>query len=100
MNDNNPYYFAQDGVLFERIPAQNSLSDEYEEQFALVRYPTGKTDESYTVPAFVRSIDYRAFAGNTSKPQGNYQKPASNGGGYSAPVSTTSSMDDFPKYIT
>ena len=65
VNDNNPYYFAQDGVLFERIPAQNSLSDEYEEQFALVRYPTGKTDESYTVPAFVRSINAGAFAGNT-----------------------------------
>ncbi len=65
VNDDNPYYFTQDGVLFERIPAQDSLSDEYEEQFDMVRYPTGKTDESYTVPAFVRSIYAYAFSENT-----------------------------------
>lgn len=49
VEEGNPAYFAQDGVLFEK------------ESKTLVAYPQGKTDETYTVPDGVKRIADEAF---------------------------------------
>ncbi|MBR6089184.1 MAG: leucine-rich repeat protein [Anaerolineaceae bacterium] len=49
--DNN-YYFTEDGVLFDK--AGN----------ALMSYPAGKKDETYTVPDWVTKISMAAFSEN------------------------------------
>ena len=46
----NPRYAAEDGVLFSKDKTQ------------LLRYPTGRQETEYTIPAHVTHIEMRAFA--------------------------------------
>lgn len=50
VNDNNPYYFAQDGVLFG--PALVEYSPKYDDNYVLLAYPAGRQGE-YTIPSKV-----------------------------------------------
>ena len=54
VDDANIYYSSKDGVLFNK------------EKTALITYPCGKTDTSYTIPSGVTSIGEHAFRGCTS----------------------------------
>ena len=55
VDENNNYYSSSDdGVLFNK------------EKTALITYPCGKTDTSYTIPSGVTSIGEHAFRGCTS----------------------------------
>lgn len=49
VDDENPSYTAEDGVLFNKAKTE------------LYRYPSAKADEAYTVPETVQYIDYDAF---------------------------------------
>lgn len=51
ISSNNIYYSAKDGVLFDKSKTM------------IHYYPQGKTDESYTIPNTVKTIDTRAFYG-------------------------------------
>lgn len=50
VNANNPYYFAQDGVLFG--PALVNYEPQYNDAYALQSYPAGR-EGAYTIPATV-----------------------------------------------
>lgn len=50
VNANNPYYFAQDGVLFG--PALVEYEPQYDDAYALQSYPAGRQGD-YTIPAKV-----------------------------------------------
>lgn len=50
VNANNPYYFAQDGVLFG--PALVNYQPQYEDDYTLQSYPAGR-EGAYTIPASV-----------------------------------------------
>lgn len=50
VNANNPYYFAQDGVLFG--PALVEYSPKYDDNYVLLAYPAGRQGE-YTIPSKV-----------------------------------------------
>lgn len=50
VNANNPYYFAQDGVLFG--PALVNYKPQYEDDYTLQSYPAGR-EGAYTIPATV-----------------------------------------------
>lgn len=50
VNANNPYYFAQDGVLFG--PALVNYKPQYEDDYTLQSYPAGR-EGAYTIPASV-----------------------------------------------
>ena len=50
VNANNPYYFAQDGVLFG--PALVEYSPKYDENYVLLAYPAGRQGK-YTIPSNV-----------------------------------------------
>lgn len=50
VNANNPYYFAQDGVLFG--PALVNYKPQYEDAYTLQSYPAGR-EGAYTIPSFV-----------------------------------------------
>lgn len=50
VNANNPYYFAQDGVLFG--PALVNYQPQYEDDYTLQSYPAGR-EGAYTIPSFV-----------------------------------------------
>ena len=50
VNANNPYYFAQDGVLFG--PALVNYKPQYEGDYTLQSYPAGR-EGAYTIPSFV-----------------------------------------------
>lgn len=50
VNANNPYYFAQDGVLFG--PALVNYKPQYDEAYALQSYPAGRQG-AYTIPSEV-----------------------------------------------
>lgn len=50
VNANNPYYFAQDGVLFG--PALVNYKPQYDDAYALQSYPAGRQG-AYTIPSFV-----------------------------------------------
>lgn len=50
VNANNPYYFAQDGVLFG--PALVNYQPQYEDDYTLQSYPAGR-EGAYTIPAYV-----------------------------------------------
>ena len=54
VDDANIYYSSDDGVLFNK------------EKTALITYPCGKTDTSYTIPSGVTSIGENAFNHCTS----------------------------------
>ncbi len=54
VDDANIYYSSKDGVLFNK------------EKTALITYPCGKTDASYTIPSGVTSIGENAFNHCTS----------------------------------
>lgn len=56
VNANNPYYFAQDGVLFG--PALVEYSPKYDDNYVLLAYPAGRQGE-YTIPSKVneKTID-------------------------------------------
>lgn len=56
VNANNPYYFAQDGVLFG--PALVEYSPKYDDNYVLLAYPAGRQGE-YTIPSTVhgKTID-------------------------------------------
>ena len=56
VNANNPYYFAQDGVLFG--PALVEYSPKYDDNYVLLAYPAGRQGE-YTIPSQVneKTID-------------------------------------------
>ena len=54
VDDANIYYSSKDGVLFNK------------EKTALITYPCGKTDTSYTIPSGVTSIGENAFNHCTS----------------------------------
>lgn len=56
VNANNPYYFAQEGVLFG--PALVEYSPKYDENYVLLAYPAGRQGE-YTIPSQVneKTID-------------------------------------------
>ena len=49
--DDHPYFSAEDGVLFNR------------EKNALVRYPFGRTEETFCVPSHIRDLRHSAFEG-------------------------------------
>lgn len=51
VDKDHPYYFSQDGVLFER----------FEEEIYLMAYPIGKTESSYSIPEEVVYIELNAF---------------------------------------
>lgn len=51
VNANNPYYFAQDGVLFG--PALVNYQPQYDDAYALQSYPAGRQG-AYTIPSFVK----------------------------------------------
>ena len=50
VNANNPYYFAQDGVLFG--PALVEYSPKYDDNYVLLAYPAGRQGD-YTIPSSV-----------------------------------------------
>lgn len=50
VNANNPYYFAQDGVLFG--PALVNYQPQYEDDYTLQSYPAGR-EGAYTIPPTV-----------------------------------------------
>lgn len=50
VNANNPYYFAQDGVLFG--PALVNYKPQYEDAYTLQSYPAGR-EGAYTIPSYV-----------------------------------------------
>lgn len=50
VNANNPYYFAQDGVLFG--PALVNYQPQYEDDYTLQSYPAGR-EGAYTIPSSV-----------------------------------------------
>lgn len=50
VNDNNPYYFTQDGVLFG--PALVNYQPQYEDDYTLQSYPAGR-EGAYTIPSSV-----------------------------------------------
>lgn len=50
VNANNPYYFAQDGVLFG--PALVNYQPQYEDAYTLQSYPAGR-EGAYTIPSTV-----------------------------------------------
>ena len=50
VNANNPYYFAEDGVLFG--PALVNYQPQYEDDYTLQSYPAGR-EGAYTIPSFV-----------------------------------------------
>lgn len=50
VNANNPYYFAQDGVLFG--PALVNYQPQYEDAYTLQSYPAGR-EGAYTIPSIV-----------------------------------------------
>ena len=50
VNANNPYYFAQDGVLFG--PALVNYKPQYEDAYTLQSYPAGR-EGAYTIPPSV-----------------------------------------------
>lgn len=50
VNDNNPYYFTQDGVLFG--PALVNYKPQYDDAYALQSYPAGRQG-AYTIPSEV-----------------------------------------------
>lgn len=50
VNDNNPYYFTQDGVLFG--PALVNYQPQYDDAYALQSYPAGRQG-AYTIPSSV-----------------------------------------------
>ena len=50
VNANNPYYFAQDGVLFG--PALVNYKPQYEGDYTLQSYPAGR-EGAYTIPSTV-----------------------------------------------
>ena len=52
VNANNPYYFAQDGVLFG--PALVEYSPKYDDNYVLLAYPAGRQG-AYTIPSKVKS---------------------------------------------
>ena len=52
VNANNPYYFAQDGVLFG--PALVNYKPQYNDAYALQSYPAGRQG-AYTIPSEVKS---------------------------------------------
>lgn len=52
VNANNPYYFAQDGVLFG--PALVNYQPQYEDDYTLQSYPAGR-EGAYTIPSTVHS---------------------------------------------
>jgi hypothetical protein len=54
VNENNTYYFAEAGVLFNA------------DKTTLVCYPLGKVDEQYQIPNTVKAIGSRAFRSCTS----------------------------------
>ncbi len=54
VGENNPNYSSVDGILFNKDKTE------------LIKYPAGKTDESYTIPDSVTSIRYSAFDDCTS----------------------------------
>lgn len=56
VNDNNPYYFTKDGVLFG--PALVNYQPQYEDAYTLQSYPAGR-EGAYTIPSFVngKTID-------------------------------------------
>lgn len=56
VNANNPYYFAQEGVLFG--PALVEYSPKYDDNYVLLAYPAGRQGE-YTIPSKVneKTID-------------------------------------------
>ena len=79
--EGNHMYTARNGVLFrytrmpvpadpdnaagengEAVPEMPAVPQMYQKLDALVRYPAGKTDASYTVPEGVHTIESRAFA--------------------------------------
>ena len=51
ISTNNPYYCSVDGIVFSK------------DMTAIVCYPAGKTETSYTIPSTVTIIDYGAFVG-------------------------------------
>ena len=67
--ENNPNYFSENGVLFQKIYQNNSdwiesaesTSSEYSVQ--LMRYPVGNSRTEYTIPENVSYITSGAFAG-------------------------------------
>ena len=52
VDENNQYYKAIDGVLFDNFMG------------TLIHYPSGKMDETYVVPAGIWAIEYSAFSQN------------------------------------
>lgn len=56
VNANNPYYFAQDGVLFG--PALVEYSPKYDDNYVLLAYPAGRQG-AYSIPSTVhgKTID-------------------------------------------
>ncbi len=54
VGENNPNYSSVDGILFNKNKTE------------FIKYPAGKTDESYTIPDSVTSISYSAFEECTS----------------------------------
>ena len=50
VNDNNPYYFTKDGVLFG--PALVNYQPQYEDDYTLQSYPAGR-EGAYTIPSSV-----------------------------------------------
>ena len=54
VDENNPYFFDEDGVLFNVI---------YENHNYLACYPAGKTGTSYTVPSHAKTINTSSFEG-------------------------------------
>lgn len=50
VNDNNPYYFTKDGVLFG--PALVNYKPQYDDAYALQSYPAGRQG-AYTIPSSV-----------------------------------------------
>lgn len=56
VNANNPYYFAQDGVLFG--PALVEYSPQYNDNYVLLAYPAGRQG-AYSIPSTVhgKTID-------------------------------------------
>jgi len=57
--DGNPCYSSVDGVLFEQY--EEERNGEVYREFALIRYPEGKTDTDYEIPEGVTGIYYGAF---------------------------------------
>ena len=81
IDENNPYFSSEDGIIYNKDKTE------------LVLYPTGKTDEVFTLPESVKSFSNYAFAYSKLKRVENFDNVTE----LSKYLFAYSSIEEFPK---